>query len=469
MNSIPNNDLSLYQLIKNSNPSPLSIKISPQALKFYLETITDVLIEQQVKATILLKSPQSQNWSYIIKKCQEKASLESIYLCGDYADSASKQLADATFGNAQTIPLILAKNYHLKRECFFLVLASEFCALVLSQWQKGQIQVDSFGKRLQQPYLETIISFESVLIEQFFTEITKAIAANNPDLNLITPSFKRKLLKDQPNLQTKLLTNLLLKQIIKEDSLNTSPSQRLAKDLEPETPSLATALGLQPDFLRNLIEELRSPITYMKTTISLLESKQIKGEQRQRYLQMLEKQCDRQNSVISGLLELLQLDIATEVDHIYLNDFVPGIVSTYQPLANENNIQLGYTIPANLPPVIVPPSWLRQIIIQLLNNSLQFTPPQGKVFVQAVFKDLNVELTIGDTGRGIDPQELSKIFDSFYRTKTISNDQTTGAGLGLTIVRQLVEKSGGEISVTSKLGKGSSFRILLPALPLELV
>jgi two-component system, OmpR family, phosphate regulon sensor histidine kinase PhoR len=469
MNSIPNNDLSLYQLIKNSDPPPLSIGISPQALKVYLETIADVSIEQQVKVTILLKSSQSQNWTHILKKCQERANLESIYRCRDAADSSNKQLAEATLANSQTIPLILPKNSLLKKECFFLILATEFCALVLSQWQKGQIEVDSFGKRLQQPYLETIISFESALIKQFVTELTKAIATNHPDFDLALPDFEPKLAQKQPNLQTKLLTNLLVKQIIKEDSPSISPTQQLAKDLEPETPSLATALGLQPDFLRNLIEELRSPITYMKTTIGLLESKQIKGEQRQRYFQMLEKQCDRQNSVISGLLEFLQLDVATEVDRIYLNEFVPGIVSTYQPLANENNIQLGYTIPADLPPVTISPSWLRQIIIQLLNNSLQFTPPQGKVFVQAVFKDLNVELTIGDTGRGIDPQELSKIFDSFYRTKTISNKLTTGAGLGLTIVRQLVEKSGGEIFATSKLGKGSIFRILLPALPLELV
>jgi two-component system, OmpR family, phosphate regulon sensor histidine kinase PhoR len=465
MNSIPNSDLSLYQLIKNSDPPPLSLGISPQTLKSYVETITDVLIEQQIKATILLKSPQSQSWSYITKKYQEKGNLESIYLCGDFSDFSSKQLADATLASSKTIPIILGKNSRLKRECFFLVLASEFCALVLSQWQKGQIQVDTFGKRLQQPYLETVISFESALIKQFFAETTKAIAENNPNLNITTINLDLVL----PNQQTKLLTSLLVKQITKEDSLIISSSQRPSKELNTETPSLAATLGLQPDFLHNLIEELRSPITYMKTTISLLESKQIKGEQRQRYFQMLEKQCDRQNSVISGLLELLQLDVTTEIDHIYLNEFVPGIVSTYQPLANENDVQLGYTIPADLPPVIFPPSWLRQVIIQLLNNSLQFTPPQGKVFVQAGLKDLNVELTIGDTGRGIDPQELSKIFDSFYRTKTVNNDQTTGAGLGLTIVRQLVEKSGGEIFVTSKLGKGSSFKILLPALPLELV
>lgn len=466
MNSIPNSDFSLYQLIKNSDPPPLSIGISPQTLKSYLETITDTLIDWQIKATILLKPPQSQSWSDITKKYQKKGNLENLYLCGDFSDTSSKILADATLVSTKTIPIILGKNSRLKRECFLLVLASDFCALVLSQWQKGQIQIDSSGKRLKQPYLETIISFETSVIRQFVTEIQSAIAESNPDLVFTPANFD--FANYFPSQQTKLISNLLVQQIIKEESLANSTSQQLAKNLPIEVPSLATTLVLQPNFLCNLVEELRSPITYMKTTISLLESKQIKGEQRQRYFQMLEQQCDQQNSVISGLLELLQLDVATEVDYIYLNEFVPGIVSTYQPLANENNIQLGYTIPADLPPVIFPPSWLRQVIIQLLNNSLQFTPPQGKVFVQATQKDINVELTIGDTGRGIDSQEISKIFDSFYRTKTLSNTSTNGAGLGLTIVRQLVEKSGGEIFVTSKLGKGSSFKILLPALPSEL-
>ncbi|NJK71489.1 MAG: hypothetical protein HC932_04555 [Thermales bacterium] len=168
---------------------------------------------------------------------------------------------------------------------------------------------------MQQPYLETIISFESFVIKQFVTEIKTAIAQSNPDL-IFTPSnfdFDNYF----PSQQTQLLTNLLVKQIVKEDSFLLSSSQQSPKNVESEASSLATTLGLQPNFLRNLVEELRSPITYMKTTISLLESKQIKGEQRQRYFQMLEQQCDQQNSVISGLLELLQLDVSTEVDYIY--------------------------------------------------------------------------------------------------------------------------------------------------------
>ena len=465
MNSTPHSNLSLYESIKNSKPSPLSVGISPDTLQSYVETITEILIKRDSRIKIIVKPPQFSSWAKIVQKYQQQDNLESLYLCGDFSDSSSQELADATLSSTKTIPIILGKDSRLKRECFFIAISPDFCALVLAQWQKGKIQVDRLGKRLQQPYLETIIGFDPLLVQKLLSEINLIVAENNPDLLLETVNLDNY----TSNPQTELLTNLSLEQIVKEDLLTNSWKRQSTANINSQTVSLASTLGLQTDFLHNLVEEMRSPITHMKTTISLLQSKQIKGEQRQRYFQMLEEQCDRQTSVISGLIDLLQLDVSTEADNIYLNEFVPGIVSTYQPLALENNIRLGYTIPANLPPVIFPAPWLRQIVIQLLNNSLQFTPPEGKVFVQAGFKNPNVELTIEDTGRGIDTPEINKIFESFYRTKTVSNDRTMGAGLGLTIVRQLVRQSGGEISVTSKLNKGSIFKILLPALPPELI
>ena len=237
------------------------------------------------------------------------------------------------------------------------------------------------------------------------------------------------------------------------------------------TPEPSSLLGLQEDFLDNLVQELRAPITHMKTALSLLESKQIKGEQRQRYLQMVSDQCDRQNSLVSGLLGLLQLDTPIESDYLRLDDVVPGIVSTYQPLAEEREILLGYTIPANLPPISCPNNWFRQIIINLLNNSLQFTTAKGRVFVQAFPRNNNeqVEISVTDTGVGIPSKEITKIFDGFYRTKPTNEGTVLGAGLGLTLVKQLVDRCGGTISVKSKPGKGTTFKILMPAVPAELV
>jgi two-component system, OmpR family, phosphate regulon sensor histidine kinase PhoR len=364
----------------------------------------------------------------------------------------------------RVIPIKLTKNAWLQRESFLIIAAPNFAALILAQWQKGQVRVESSGKRLQQPYLKMISSFQPEIINLMLAEIYHIVSHNSQPKAIALAEFT---INTPYSKQSDLLAGLLLKQIQHTELIQTafdSVSSRISQ--VPETKS--TILGLQEDFLNNLVQELRSPITHMKTALSLLESKQIKGEQRQRYLQMVSDQCDRQNSLVSGLLGLLQLDSPTEIEYIRLDDFVPGIVSTYQPLARENNIQLGYTIPADLPPVSCPAAWLRQIIVNLLNNSLQFTPPQGRMFVQATLKDRYVELTVSDTGVGIETKELPKIFDGFYRTKPTNKDYT-GAGLGLTLVQQLVKRCGGSISVNSRVGRGTSFKILLPIVPTELI
>jgi len=408
----PNSDsnLSLYDLIKNSEFAPTCIGLTPQTLLSCVETFNDVLLEQNIKATFFAYPPESQNWNRLIQKQQASSKLKVIYLCQSSLDSVDQLMKNDELVDDYSTPILVDITVDFKRECFFLVLAPDFCGLVLAQWQKGQITMDTSGKRLQQPYLETIISFDSLLIKSFVEQVLRVINQHNSSLsNLEINDFH---FAESAPISTQFLTNLLTAKICKENQLNIALANRPSGKINNQNFSLASNLGLQADFLNNLVTEMQSPVTHMKTAISLLGSKQIKGEQRQLYLQMLETQCDRQNSVINGLLELLQLDLSTEIENIHLSSLVPGIVSTYQPLANENNIQLGYTIPADLPPVIFPKIWLRQIIIQLLNNSLQFTPPQGRVFVQAAIKSRQVELTIGDTGRGIETQDLPKIFNS---------------------------------------------------------
>jgi hypothetical protein len=202
----------------------------------------------------------------------------------------------------------------------------------------------------------------------------------------------------------------------------------------------------------------------MKTALRLIDTAQPKPTQRQLYMQLLHTECDRQNSLLTGLLDLVNLDSdpqPTIMPAVQIADIVPGIVSTYQPLAEEKGIQLGYTVLPNLPLVSCLESWLRQIIINLLHNSLKFTPIGGQVKVWTTLQGEYVQLAFSDTGIGIADSELPKIFDSFYRGRSTIAEEI-GAGLGLTIVQQLLLRCGGSISVTSKLGEGSQFKVLLP-------
>ncbi|MGV2830531.1 ATP-binding protein [Myxosarcina sp. GI1(2024)] len=452
---------SLYQLTQTLETPLTSIAISAETIKAYVETTIDLAIEQQLQATIWVKLPQTQTWFEAIQKYDRTGKAKRIYLCS--TQNKHPQSLAQNLAASQVIPVKLMKNSWLQRESFLILLSSQFSVVILSQWQKGQIIVESSQKRLAQPYIRMVSSFSGSLIEKILVGIEQIATATDASNSIIAADLK---VPQAAGDRSSLFTKLLLKQITavetsKTDSSLTQRQSSLTKN--------SASLSLQEDFLNSLARELRSPITHIKTALSLLESKQIKGEQRQRYLQVIGNQCDRQNSLVRGLLELLQLSTPTETEQIDLDEFVPGIVSTYQPLAREQNIQLGYTIPAALPPISCPPAWLRRIIINLLNNSLHFTPGGGRVYVQATDKQEFIELSITDTGIGIDIKELDNIFDSFYSTKAINNRQTTGAGLGLTIVLQLVNRIGGSIEVSSKVGKGTSFKLLLPVVPAELI
>lgn len=465
--NIATSEPSLYQLTQDLDEPLVSLSIGAETLKSYVSSIIDLVVEKQLQATVLLKLPQTKSWINQLEKLQREGNTERIYLCSSKKNNYDSSFLEDNSGKTPIIPLKLHKNSILQRESFLIILSADFCSLVLAQWQKSKISIESSGKRLQQPYLEMVSSFNPQVISPILSGIHQNIRTEASSLKDV--NFDISFPADAKVDQSPFLGDLILKQITQSETLQTDLNS-LAKTNNINEKN-STVFGLQEDFLNNLVQELRSPITHMKTALSLLESKQIKGEQRQRYLQMVSDECDRQNSLVGGLLELLQLDTPTEAEYLHLDDIVPGIVSTYQPLAEEREIQLGYTIPPNLLPISCPHTWFRQIIINLLNNSLQFTPPQGRVFVQAAQKNDNeyIEILVSDTGVGIAAKEINKIFNGFYRTKPTTHAHVTGAGLGLTLVQQLIQRCGGSISVSSKVGKGTIFKILMPAVPAELV
>ena len=136
----------------------------------------------------------------------------------------------------------------------------------------------------------------------------------------------------------------------------------------------------------------------------------------------------------------------TTLQPVRLSDIVPGVVSTYQPLAQEKGIMLAYTVPQDLPEVSCLSAWLKQIVINLLHNSIKFTPTGGQVWVRSRLQGDYVQLEFRDTGIGIPTSEIPKIFDRFYRVRPVAGEDAGGAGLGLTIVQQLLLRCSGSIS-----------------------
>ncbi|MFG6105723.1 HAMP domain-containing sensor histidine kinase [Leptothoe sp. EHU-05/26/07-4] len=245
------------------------------------------------------------------------------------------------------------------------------------------------------------------------------------------------------------------------DASTLKPSPLTTSFVASTTPPCTSEVDSQ--FLKTAAQELNNPITTIKTALTLLNSSSLRPKQRERYLHMIGQACDRQSHLINSVFRLLELQLTPQsmvLDNVQLWDLVPGVVSTYQPLATEYNISLAYTVSSHLPSVLAIESHLKQVLVSLLSNSIRFTDTGGRIWVTAQQRqDGKIALVVQDSGCGIPPSMLSQVFDSFYR------NTSEGSGLGLTLVHQLLTHCGASISVSSTPGKGTAFTILLAVAP----
>jgi signal transduction histidine kinase len=435
-------ELSLYQLALDALASPEPFSVSSTTLKSLVEALIDVLIEEKIPATVWVKLPPIQGWQAQLKRYQQQSGVpQTIYLCRCLGDDLEEE-TDVN-DNSPFFPVQLAPGSILKQEYFLLILGDPFSSLIVAYQPEPAVLSQS------QPLL-ALCTFERQVIQQVLEGIRGVIAEANTTSKELLEKWETLFSLSSASDEKTLLSQILVKQLQRTEVLVHSAT--------------TDNLHHQEEFLKRVAQELRTPLTNMKTALKLLDSAQLKPIQRQRYMQLLNTECDRQNSLITGLLELVQLESdpqPTVMRSVQLVDIVPGVVSTYQPLAQEKGIQLGYTVPIGLPSVSCLESWLRQIVINLLHNSLKFTPTGGQVRVKVTLQGEYVQLAVSDTGIGIATSELSKIFDSFYRGRP-TTAENTGAGLGLTIVQKLLIRCGGSIAVTSSLGEGANFKVLLP-------
>jgi signal transduction histidine kinase len=465
-------DLSVYQLVMGVQVPPKPLSLSPATLLSLVRAQIDLLIEQQIVATLWVKLPPEKIWQPELARYQSSVGASSlIYTChieerertGDEEAEGDKEEGKLNTSSSPSsfphVPVHLPPDSQLRRENFLMVLSPQFCSLILAHRPLKKRKTQSSGKvntNKNQPLL-IVTTVEGRVIQQVLDGIQQAIAPESSPIlpaNFICPIVP----------QAALMNQLLAKQLLRQDEINRQIITVRTTKLQQQNQELHNKEQLKDEYLKNVCQELRTPLTHMKTALSLLNSPNLKPPQRQRYLQMLNTQCDHQNSLITGLLELVQLERNLEgmaLESVRLSEIVPGVVSTYQPLAQEKGIMLAYTVPTELPSVWCVSGGLRQIVINLLHNSIKFTPDGGEVWVRARTQGDYVQLEFRDTGIGIAENEIPKIFDRFYRVRTAATEDYGGAGLGLTIVQQLLLRCGGSISVKSKLYEGSTFTVQL--------
>ncbi|HEY9640007.1 MAG TPA: CHASE2 domain-containing protein [Coleofasciculaceae cyanobacterium] len=243
--------------------------------------------------------------------------------------------------------------------------------------------------------------------------------------------------------------------------------KQVEKNLQQQMQELQQLGQLKDDFLSTVSHELRTPMTNMKMAIRMLQLATTE-ERRTRYLQILEDECTREISLINDLLDLQRLEAGAKTiqpAEICLQDWLPQLIHPFYERAATRQQTLYLQIAPHLPSLYSDSSSLGRVVTELVNNACKYTPPAGKievaVSVTSQRSDSRMILQISNSGSEIPAVELSKIFDKFYRVTSGDRWEQGGTGLGLALVKKLVEYLGGTIQVTSQLGQ-TTFTVELP-------
>lgn len=248
-------------------------------------------------------------------------------------------------------------------------------------------------------------------------------------------------------------------------SIGPEEVRRLAQSFNRMTERVKHLLDRQRAFAANAAHELRSPLTGLRLRLEVLQKHaQDEPQLFQTYLPQMEREIAYLQRLVEHLLTLAGLDEGQAFPRTPI-DLAPlcyEVTEAAEPLAREASLLIKVEVPSHLPPVAANAEAMRMVVRNLLDNAIRNTPAGGVVTLQAQGDERTVTLAVADTGQGIAAEHLPRIFDRFYRVESGKTRSGRGAGLGLTLVKSLVETFGGQISVESQVGRGTRFTIALP-------
>ncbi|MGD9891876.1 MAG: ATP-binding protein [Dehalococcoidia bacterium] len=217
------------------------------------------------------------------------------------------------------------------------------------------------------------------------------------------------------------------------------------------------------DFVANVSHELRTPLAGIKAVVETLRDGAIEDpETAEAFLVRVDMEVDRLVHLVEELLQLARIESGTApmvLTEVRLADLLATCIDRFRHQAERAGITLRLEVP-DLPPIVADPDRLSHAIGNLVHNALKFTPSGGTITVAATRDDGATRISVADTGSGIDPADLPRIFERFYVADRARSRR--GTGLGLAIVKHVVRAHGGRVWVESALGRGATFTIELP-------
>jgi signal transduction histidine kinase len=252
-------------------------------------------------------------------------------------------------------------------------------------------------------------------------------------------------------------------------------SARVPVESDDELGQLATAfngmaenISRQEELRRNMVgdvaHELRTPLTNLRGYLEATRDGLVAPDAA--LVDNLYEETMLLTRLVTDLHELAQAE-AGQLTLVRtptpISEVIEKAVEILRPQAESKGVALSVDVAPDLPPADIDRERIGQVLRNLLNNALAHTPERGTISVSAARENGMIRVTVRDTGEGISAEDLPHVFDRFYRADRSRARQTGGYGLGLAIVRQLVEAHGGAVTVASELGRGSVFAFTVPA------
>lgn len=245
------------------------------------------------------------------------------------------------------------------------------------------------------------------------------------------------------------------------------PVERLVYEARKEARLKTQMEEIMVTFVANVSHELRTPLTCIKGYAeTLLEGAMEDQTVTRQFLGVISEEAKRLERLIKDLLDISMMEahqVEMRFQEIDLGALVSHAVDILAPHAQNAGVTLVKEIPDEHPDWRADEDRLSQVVLNLIDNGVKFSQPGGQVITRISYGSQDAIIEVEDQGTGIPTEELPRIFERFYRVQKGSTARFGGRGLGLSIAKHMVEAHGGDLTVTSERGKGSTFRIVLPA------
>ncbi len=224
---------------------------------------------------------------------------------------------------------------------------------------------------------------------------------------------------------------------------------------------------MRRDFVANVSHELRTPLSILRGYLeTLLENPKQPPAELLRIFEVMERHSNRLTLLVDDVLSLAKLEGAgasLDLTTIRPANFLRGMMHDWERKFAAKNLSSELEADQDLPPLQVDEGRLQEVVYNLLDNAVKYTDAGGRIVVRAARQDDQVCFSVSDSGLGIPPRDLPRIFERFYRADKSRQRERGGTGLGLSIVKHIAQLHGGKVEAESEPGRGTTVRVYLPA------